>query len=99
MVMAVTFAVEVSEYVAVTVNCCVPAICKRGLIGVMAIDNKVAGVTVSVVLPLMLPKDAVMTEVPAVTPVASAPAVMVATAGVADVQVEMAVMLLVVPLE
>ena len=65
----------------------------------MAIDSNAAGVTVSDALPVMLSTEALITEEPVITPVASPPAVMLATAGVADFQFEMAVMFAVVPLE
>ncbi len=76
---AVTFAVEVSLYVPVAVNCCVNPFASVGLAGVTAIDCSVAAVTVSTstgeVTPLRL---AVMLLVPTATPVANPAAVMVA---------------------
>ena len=50
------FCVVPSLNVPVAVNCCVPPFATDGFAGVMAIDTSVAAVTVSVVLPLMLPE-------------------------------------------
>ncbi len=55
--------------------------------GVTAIDTSVAAVTVRVVEPLMMSNVALIEDVPAVTPVAKPPVVIVATDGVADAQV------------
>ena len=52
------FCVVPSLNVPVAVNCCVPPFETEGFAGVMAIDTSVAAVTVSVVLPLMLPEAA-----------------------------------------
>ena len=58
-----------------------------GLAGVTAIDFRAAAVTVRTVDPAMLPSVALMLDVPAATPVARPPAVIVATAVVADAHV------------
>ena len=79
----------------VATNCCVVLFAIDGVAGVTEIDTSVAAVTVSVVLPLIPPVAAEMTVVPAATLVARPcePAALeiVAVAGVADVQVTVAV--------
>ncbi len=70
-----------------------------GFPGVTAMDCNTAGVTVSVTLPLIVPDVALMTEVPAATPVASPLALMPATVGVADDQATEVEMSFVVPSE
>jgi hypothetical protein len=80
-------------YVPVAVNCCVNPFAMDGLIGVTAIDFRVATVTVNTstgeVTPLKL---AVMLLVPTPTPVAKPPAAIVATEVVPDVHVTVLVM-------
>jgi hypothetical protein len=83
----VRFCVELSEKVPVAVNCSVFPLATLGLAGVTAIDFRAAAVTVNTVEPTVLPSVALMLDVPGVTPVASPPAVIVATAGVADAHV------------
>src|SRR5262245_40662583 len=67
---AVTFCVVLSEKVPVAVNCCVTPTGMEGLAGVMAIDTRVAEVTVMFVLLLLPPKLAVMVELPTFAAVA-----------------------------
>src|SRR5450830_607591 len=62
-------------------------------------DKSVAGVTVKVAVPVLVPELAVMTDVPAKTPVARPAAVVVAMLGDPEVKTETAVMSLVVPSE
>lgn len=74
------------------------------VIGVTAIDTSVAAVTVSVVVPLMVPLVAEITVVPSATAlarprVASLAVEIVAVAGVADAQVAVAVRFCVVASE
>ena len=69
----VMFAVVVSEYVPVAVNCCVVPFATVGFTGVTAIDCNVAAVTFSEVFPLIPFNAAVIVEVPTVTPVANPP--------------------------
>ena len=68
-------------------NCLVRPLAILGFTGVTVIKLKVAAVTVSVVLPDLLPDVAVMTDVPAVTPVARPPGFIVATEMVTEDQV------------
>jgi hypothetical protein len=63
----VRFCVELSEYVPVAVNCCVPACAIEGLTGDSAIEVSVADVTVRAVDPDMLPDVAVIVAEPAAT--------------------------------
>jgi hypothetical protein len=63
-----------------------------GFAGVTAMDFSVAAVTVSVVLPEMLPEVAEIVELPTATAVARPDELMVAAAGVADAQVTELVM-------
>ena len=85
----VKFCVELSEKVPVAVNCSVAAIAIEGFAGVTAIDTSVGtvAVTVSVVDPLIAPEAALIVLVPAATPVANPPAVIVATVVVCELQV------------
>lgn len=99
LVVAVTFTLLPSEYLAVEVSCCVVPICIAGLTGVKAMESKLAGVTVSNVVAVLAPDTAVMTDDPIATPVANPVLLIVADAGVADVKLEIAVMSLVVPSE
>ena len=70
------------------VNCWVKPFAIEGLLGVTAIETRVAAVTVSVTAGLVtLPNAAVMFDVPTVTPLARPAEVIVATAGVAEFQV------------
>ena len=68
-------------------NCCVAPLAIDGFAGVTAIDCSAAAVTVSTVEPVTAPSVALIVLVPAATPVASPPAVIVATAVVADAHV------------
>jgi hypothetical protein len=63
--------VVLSEYVPVAVNCCFVPRAMLGLVGVTAMDTRMAGVTVSVVVPLILPDVAVIVADPVATEVAS----------------------------
>src|SRR5271166_5954489 len=83
----VRFAVELSEYVPVAVNCSVSPLAMLGLAGVTAIDCNVAAVTVSTVEPVTPLSVALIEEVPVPTPVASPAVVMVATVVVAEAHV------------
>jgi hypothetical protein len=60
----VRFSVEPSVSVPIAVNCCVRPWAKVGSAGVTVMDATTAGVTVSVVLPLMPPSVAVMVDMP-----------------------------------
>jgi hypothetical protein len=84
----VRFCVELSEKVPVAVNGCVVPFGMLALDGVTAIDCKVTLglVTVRVAWPLTPLIEAVITEEPAPTPVASPLPLMVATAVLADTQ-------------
>ena len=62
-----------------------------GFAGVTAIETRAGGPTVNVVPPVTLPEVALICEVPTVTPLASPPAVMVATLVSAEVQLAEAV--------
>ena len=69
-------------------NCWVRPLAIEGLLGVTAIETRVAAVTVSVTAGLVtLPNAAEMFDVPVATPVARPEEVIVATAGVAEFQV------------
>ena len=57
----------------------------------VSVGNAAAGVTVSVVAPLTAPSVALITDVPALTPVASPPDVIVATPVVAELHVTLPV--------
>jgi hypothetical protein len=79
------------------VNCCVLPLAIDGLTGVMAIDCRVAPVTVRTSGgEVMLPKVAVMLLVPVPTPVARPAVLIVATVVVAEFQVTWLVMFAVV---
>jgi hypothetical protein len=67
---AVRFCVVLSENVPVAVNCCFVPLPMLGLVGVTARETRVAGFTVSVVDPEMLPDIAVIVVEPAATDVA-----------------------------
>jgi len=71
------------------VNCFVVPLAIEGFAGVTAIDTSVGAVavTVRVVEPLMAPEAALIVLVPAATPVASPPALIVATLVVCEVHV------------
>ncbi len=62
--------VVLSVNVPVAVNCCVVPLAMLGFEGVIEIDTSVAGVTVKVVVPEILPEVAVMVVVPTATDVA-----------------------------
>ena len=66
---AVKSCVVLSENVPVAVNCCVVPLATEGLVGVTAMDTSVAGVTVIVVDPDVLPDEAVIVALPADLPV------------------------------
>jgi hypothetical protein len=89
--LAVRFWVLPSLNVPVAVNCCVSPLATDGLTGVTAIDCRVAAATVRVVEPVTTPDVAVIVEVPTATPVAKPAAVIVAVAGVAELQVTLPV--------
>ena len=72
-------------------NCWLVPLAIDGAPGVTAIETRVAPVTVSVVLPLIVPSAAEMTEDPAAAAVASPVAEIVAVAVVADAHVTVAV--------
>jgi hypothetical protein len=63
----VMFCVLPSVYVPVAVNCSVAPVAIVGIAGVTAIDTNVAGVTVSVVDPLIVPDVAVTAVLPTAT--------------------------------
>jgi hypothetical protein len=88
-----------SENVPVAVNCLVRPLAMLGLAGVTVIELKVAAVMVSSVFPDLLPDVAVITDVPAATPVARPPILMVATPIAPDDQVTDAVISCDVPSE
>jgi len=69
------------------VNCSVAPFAIEGFAGVTAIDTSAGAVTVSVVEPLTAPEAALIVLVPAATPVANPPALIVATLVVCDVHV------------
>jgi hypothetical protein len=93
----VRFCVELSENVPVAVNCWVAPLPIEGLEGVTAIDARVGAVTVSAVLPLMLPSVAEIVVVPTPVPVASPDALIVATDVPEDAHVTLFVRSCVVP--
>ena len=68
------------------VNCWVVPAAIEGVAGLTAMLTRVAALTVRVVLPLTSPSVAPMLLVPTASPVARPPALMVATAGVAEAQ-------------
>jgi hypothetical protein len=79
--------VELSENVPVAVNCSVLPFTIDGFAGVTAIDTSAGPLTVRVVVPLTPPEAACIWLVPAATPVANPPAVIVATPELCDVHV------------
>jgi hypothetical protein len=83
----VKFCVELSEKVPVAVNCSVFPFAIEGFAGVTAIDTSVGAVTVSFVVPSTAPEAALIVLVPAATPVANPPAVIVTTPVDCEVQV------------
>ena len=76
-------------------NCCVRPFAMLGLVGVTAIDTSAAAVTFKVVEPDIAPNVAVISDGPVAAvvarPLLPAALLMVATAGVADIHVAMAV--------
>jgi hypothetical protein len=93
----VRFCVVPSLKVPVAVNCCVPPFGADGFAGVTAMDTTVAGVTVSVVLPLMLPELAWMVVEPVPIEVANPAVLMVATVRVDELHVALLVKFCVLP--
>lgn len=81
--------------VPIAVNSCVRPLAMLGLVGVMAIDASAAAVTFKVVDPDIAPKVAVISDGPVAAvlarPLLPAALLMVATVGVADIQVTMVV--------
>ncbi len=88
-----------SENVAVAVNCWVAATDMTGLAGVTAMEDRVAEVTVRVVLPETVPEVAVTVVVPAARAVARPLMLTVATNGLDELQVTCADISWVVPSE
>jgi hypothetical protein len=82
----VKFCVELSEKVPVAVNCFVVPFVIEGFAGVTAIDTSVAEVTVRTVDPVTAPEAACILLIPAATPVANPPTVIVATLVVCELQ-------------
>ena len=80
-------------------NCFVVPLAMLGFVGVTAIDTSVAGVTVRVVDPDMLPDVAVIVDVPAAAEVASPELFIVATSAFDECQVTNVVTSIVVPSE
>jgi hypothetical protein len=66
----VRFCVLPSLYVPVAVNCCVVPDAMEGVVGVTAMETRVAVVTVRVVDPVAVPEVALMVAAPEATPVA-----------------------------
>ena len=91
------FCVVPSLKVPVAVNCCVPPFGTEGFAGVTAIDTSVAAVTVSVVLPEMLPEVARMVVDPVPRAVAKPAVLIVATVPAEELHVEVLVRFCVVP--
>jgi hypothetical protein len=87
----VKFCVELSLYVPVAVNCCVLPAATDGSAGVTAMDTSVAAVTVSVVLPTMLPLVAEIVLVPAFSADAKPALVIVAVVSVPEAHVTLPV--------
>jgi hypothetical protein len=87
----VKFCVVLSEYVPVAVNCCIVPLRMLGLIGVTAMETSIAGVTVRVVDPDILPDIAVIIVEPAATdtakPLEPAALLIAATAAADEFQV------------
>ena len=88
-----------SEYVPEAVNCWVFPAGILELVGVTDMEDKVAGVTVRVVFPEILPEVAVMLALPAATAVPNPLLSTIATAVLDDLQVTCAVISPVVPSE
>lgn len=80
-----------------TVSCCAAPICKPGFAGVRAMLVNVTGATVRVVVPVTVPDAAEMAEEPSDMPVARPLVVTLATAGEAELKLEIAVMSLLLP--
>src|SRR5271166_4381095 len=89
--LAVRFCVELSEYVPVAVNCCVPPAATDGFTGVTAMDTSVAAVTVSVVLAEMAPLVAEIVVLPTFNADAKPALLMVAVAVLDEAHVTLAV--------
>jgi hypothetical protein len=87
----VRFCVVLSEYVPVATNCFDVPSGMLGFVGVTEMDKSVAGFTVRVVDPDMVPDVTVIVVVPAVTDVARPPALIVATPVLEEVQVDVKV--------
>ena len=81
--------------VPIALNCCVRPFAMLGFVGVTAIDTSAAAVTFKVVEPDIAPKVAVISDEPVAAvvarPLLPAALLMVATLGVADIQVTMVV--------
>ena len=88
-----------SEYVPEAANCLVFPAGMLGLAGVTAIEERVAAVTVRVVLPEILPEVAVMVEVPAARAVAKPLLLTVATEVLDELQVTCVLISWLVPSE
>jgi hypothetical protein len=95
----VIFCVVPSEYEPIAENCWVLPAGTFGLTGVTDIEDRIAGVTVRVVLPEILPEAAVMIEVPAATAVARPLPLTVASEVFEELQVTCAVRSWLVPSE
>jgi hypothetical protein len=93
----VRFCVEPSVYVPVAVNGCVSPLATLGFAGVTAMETSVAGVTVSVVLPVKLPDVAEIVVVPTARVEARPLAAMVAVVVLDDAQVAVEVRFCVEP--
>jgi hypothetical protein len=93
----VRFCVLLSLYVPVAVNCCVAPVASEVFAGVTAIDTSVGAVTIRLVEPLMEPEVAWIVALPALTPVANPPLVIVATAVIEEVHVTELVRFAVLP--
>jgi hypothetical protein len=83
---------EPSLNVPTAVNCCVLPLVIEGFAGVGAMETSVGGVTVNTVEPVIEPLAAEIVEVPAATPVASPPVLIVATPVVPETHVTLPVM-------
>ena len=94
---AVMFCMLPSLYVPVAENCCVVPATIEAFVGVIAIDCKVAAVTVSTVEPVIDDDVAVIVEVPTPAPVASPAALIVATEVVPELHLTVPVRFCVVP--
>jgi hypothetical protein len=93
----VRFCVLPSEYVPVAANCCVVP---KGIVlfaGVTAIDSRARGVTARAVPPLTVPLTALIVVLPDASPLASPPAVIVATVVEEEAHVTVVVRSFVVP--